>query len=318
MATKPPASPPSFAPRALDLRLLEYFCAVARTGSFTRAADELGVAQPSLSEQIKKLETSLGAPLFERLSRRIELTPLGEALLPKARALLEEAAALPLILDALREGVRGDLRIGAIPTVLPYFLAPRLRQFVDRFPEVNVHLREATTPELIEQIQDGVLDIALMAVPVEGQGLVMSELFREPLSLAVPDDHELAGLPQVDLRQLAPERLLVLKEGHCLRDETLTVCQRARVKFAGQFEADQFASIFELIRSGFGVSIVPEMARPSAQGCSLVPLVQKASRRIGFIRLERHFVSKPIEAFIAFLREAAKLYKEPYATLKAK
>ncbi|MBY0506384.1 MAG: LysR family transcriptional regulator [Bryobacteraceae bacterium] len=293
----------------LDLRLLEYFCAVARTRSFTRAAEELGVAQPSLSEQIKKLEGSLGAPLFERLSRRIELTPVGEALLPKARALLEEAAALPLMLDALREGVRGDLRVGAIPTMLPYFLAPKLRQFVDAHPDVNVHLREATTPELIEQIQDGVLDIAILSVPVEGQGLVMSELFREPLSLAVPDDHPLASLASVDLRQISTERLLVLKEGHCLRDETLTVCQRARVKFAGQFEADQFASIFELIRAGFGVSIVPEMARLSALGCRLIPLDQRASRKVGFIRLERHYVSKPIAAFIAFLREVAKSYK---------
>ena len=308
MATKPPLNP--YVPaRTLDLRLLEYFCAVARTRSFTRAAEELGMAQPSLSEQIKKLEGSLGAHLFERLSRRIELTPLGEALLPKARALLEEAAALPLILGSLREGVRGDLRIGAIPTILPYFLAPRLRQFVDACPEVNILLREATTPELIEQIQDGVLDIALLSVPVEGQGLVMCELFREPLSLAVPDDHPLAKADSVDLRRLATERLLVLKEGHCLRDETLTICQRARAKFAGQFEADQFASIFELIRAGFGVSIVPEMARLSALGCRLIPLDQKATRRVGFIRLERHYVSKPIEAFVAFLRHAAKSYK---------
>ena len=113
----------------------------------------------------------------------------------------------------------------------------------------------------------------------------------------------------MDLRRLSTERLLVLKEGHCLREETLTVCQRARVKFAGQFEADQFASIFELIRSGFGVSIVPEMARLSALGCRLIPLEQKASRKIGFIRLEKHYVSKPLDAFIVFLRNAAKLYK---------
>lgn len=305
---KKPLPPPPL-PRTLDLRVLEYFCAVARTNSFTRAADELGVTQPSLSEQIKKLEGLLGAQLFERLNRRIELTPLGEALLPRARALLEEATALPLILESLREGVRGDLRIGAIPTILPYFLAPRLRQFVDAFPEVNLHLREATTPDLIEQIQDGVLDLAILSVPVEGQGLVMSELFREPLSLAVADDHPLATAESVDLRRLSTERLLVLKEGHCLRDETLTVCQRARVKFAGQFEADQFASIFELIRSGFGVSIVPEMARLSALGCRLIPLEQKASRKIGFIRLEKHYVSKPLDAFILFLRNAAKLYK---------
>ena len=292
--------------RSLDLRQLEYFCAVARTKSFTRAAEQTGVAQPSLSEQIKKLECSLGAPLFERLNRGIELTPLGEALVPKARALLEDAAALPQFADSMREGVRGDLRVGAIPTILPYFLAPTLRQFVDAYPEVTLHLREATTPDLIEQVQDGVLDLAVLSVPVAGTCLVMSELFREALFLAVPDDHTLAGAASVDLRQLALERLLVLKEGHCLRAETLTVCQRARAKFAGQFEADQFASIFALIRSGFGVSIVPEMARLSASGCCLIPIDQKASRRIGFIRMEKHYVSKPLEAFTKFLRGLAK------------
>ena len=291
--------------RALDLRQLEYFCAVARTRSFTRAAEETGVAQPSLSEQVKKLEASLGSPLFERLSRGVELTPLGQALLPKARALLEDAAAMPQLAESMREGVSGDLRVGAIPTVLPYFLAPALRRFVDAFPDVTLHLREATTPELIEQVQDGVLDLALLSVPAAGNCLVTSELFRESLFLAVPEDHVLAGAASVDMRRLASERLLVLKEGHCLRDEALTICQRARAKFAGQFEADQFASIFALIRSGFGVSIVPEMARDSATGCQLIPIDQKASRRIGFIRMEKRYVSKPLEAFTKFLRGLA-------------
>lgn len=291
--------------KSLDLRQLEYFCALARTGSFTRAAEEMGVAQPSLSEQIKRLEQNLGGPLFDRLARGVELTPVGAALLPRARALLEDAAGLLQILESLREGICGDLRVGAIPTVLPYFLAPFLRQFVDAYPEVNLQLREATTPELIEQVQEGVLDLAVLSLPVDRPGLVRSELFREPLYLAVPDSHPLANSARLDLADIGGERLLVLKEGHCLRDEALTVCHRAKAKFTSQFEADQFASIFSLIGSGFGLSIVPEMARGHALGCRLVPLKQKASRRIGFIRLERHFVSKPMEAFIRFLRDLA-------------
>src|ERR1700719_1112760 len=127
--------------RAFDLRQLEYFCAVSRTGSFTKAAEDLGIAQPSLSEQIARLERGLGAPLFERLHRRIELTPLGEAILGKAKALVEDAGA--------RTGVRGPLRVGSIPTILPYYLAPKLRAFLERYPEVDLHVREGRTAELV-------------------------------------------------------------------------------------------------------------------------------------------------------------------------
>jgi LysR family transcriptional regulator, hydrogen peroxide-inducible genes activator len=292
--------------RPFDLRQLECFCAVARTGSFTKAAAELGIAQPSLSEQIARLEQSLGAPLFERLNRRVELTPMAQAILAKAHLLLEDAAALPDLLERAREGVRGPLRVGAIPTILPYFLAPRLQDFTSAHPEVDLHLREGKTPELVEQVLDGTLDIALLSLPVSNPGLVMKELFKEPFYLAVPQSHPLAAAPHVQLRRVSEERLLILKDGHCLRDETLAVCDRARTRFASQFEADQFLSIFELIRAGFGVSLVPEMARPLSDGCRLVPIAPQATRRIGTIRLERRYLSKALEAFAAFLERSSR------------
>lgn len=291
--------------RGFDLRQLEYFCAVARTGSFTKAAEDLGIAQPSLSEQIARLELGLGAALFERLNRRVELTPLGEAILGKAQALLEDAAALPDHFERAREGVRGPLRVGAIPTILPYFLAPLLKGFTERCREVDLHVREGTTAELVGQVLDGMIDVAVLSLPVEGAGLVMKELFRDPLFLAVPEGHPLASAEKVQLRRLSQERLLILKDGHCLRDETLAVCDRARARFAGQFEADQFLTIFELIRAGFGVSIVPEMARSLSQGCRLIEIEPKASRRVGYIRLERRYLSKALEAFTGYLTESA-------------
>jgi len=291
--------------RGFDLRQLECFCAVARTGSFTKAADELGMAQPSLSEQVAKLEQGLGAPLFERLSRRIELTPLGEAILGKAQALLEDAAALPDHFERAREGVRGPLRVGGIPTILPYFVVPLLKGFTARYPDVDLHVREGTTAELVEQVLEGRLDAAVLSLPVEGAGLVMKELFRDPLYLAVPEEHALAGAKKVQLRRVSEERLLILKDGHCLRDETLAICDRGRARFAGQFEADQFLTIFEWIRAGFGVGIVPEMARGLSQGCRLVEIDPAASRRVGYVRLERRYVSKALEAFTGYLREAA-------------
>jgi LysR family hydrogen peroxide-inducible transcriptional activator len=157
---------------------------VVRTGSFTKAAEDLGIAQPSLSEQIARLEHSLGAPLFERLHRRIELTALGEAILGKAKALVEDAAALPDLFDQARAGVRGPLRVGAIPTILPYYLAPKLRGFLDRYPDVDLHVREGRTAELVEQVLEGVIDVAVLSLPVGTAGLVMKELFRDPLYCA--------------------------------------------------------------------------------------------------------------------------------------
>ncbi|MBE0659867.1 MAG: LysR family transcriptional regulator [Bryobacteraceae bacterium] len=295
--------------RGFDLRQLEYFCAVARTGSFTRAADDLGIAQPSLSEQIAKLEQGLGAALFERLNRRIELTPLGEAILGRAQALLEDAAALPDHFERAREGVHGGLRVGAIPTILPYYLAPLLRGFTERYAGVDLNVREGTTAELVQQVLDGLLDVSVVSLPVAGAGLVMKELFRDPLYLAVPNDHPLASSEKVQLRRLSEERLLILKDGHCLRDETLAVCDRVRARFTGQFEADQFLTIFELIRAGFGVSIVPEMARGLSQGCRMIEIEPKASRRVGYIRLERRYLSKALESFTGYLKEAAGIRK---------
>lgn len=291
--------------RSFDLRQLECFCAVARAGSFTKAAEELGMAQPSLSEQIARLEQGLGAALFERLNRRIELTPLGEAILGKAQALLEDAAALPEHFERAREGVHGPLRVGAIPTILPYFLTPILKGFMDCYPDVDLHVREGTTSELVALVLDGLLDVAVLSLPVEGAGLVMKELFRDPLFLAVPEDHPLAAEEKVLLRRLSEERLLILKDGHCLRDETLAICDRARARFTGHFEADQFLTIFELIRAGFGVSIVPEMARGLSHGCRLIELEPKAFRRVGYIRLERRYLSKALEAFTGSLKDLA-------------
>jgi LysR family transcriptional regulator, hydrogen peroxide-inducible genes activator len=296
--------------RVFDLRQLECFCAVARTLSFTKAADDLGVSQPSLSEQIAKLEQGLGAPLFERLNRRIELTELGEAILGRSQALLEDAAALPDYFERARRGVHGPLRVGAIPTILPYFLTSLLKGFTDRYQDLDLHVREGTTAELVEQVLDGMMDVAVVSLPVEGAGLVMKELFREPLYLAVPENHPLAQSEKVQLRRVSQERLLILKDGHCLRDETLALCDRARARFAGQFEADQFLTIFELIRAGFGVSVVPEMGRSLSAGCRLIEIEPKASRRVGYIRLQRRYLSKGLEAFTGYLQESVRVRAE--------
>jgi LysR family transcriptional regulator, hydrogen peroxide-inducible genes activator len=288
---------------SMEFRQLRYFYAVARAGSFTRAAEELGIAQPSLSQQIRALEKKVGTPLFERLGRSLRLTAFGEALLEPSLHILQQVALVEDSLANLRDGVCGRLRVGAIPTILPYLIAPHIAQFREEFPEVDLHLVEEPTPRLLEQLQSGDLDIAVTALPVKNPDIICSELFREPLFLMVARDHPLAGKSAADLREVASEPLLLLKEGHCLRDNVLTVCKHTKPAFRSIFESNQLESIFRLIASGFGVSLVPQMASMRADGCALIPLKGNSSRRIGYLRARRHVVTKPMREFTAWLRK---------------
>jgi LysR family hydrogen peroxide-inducible transcriptional activator len=289
----------------MEIHQLRYFCAVARVGSFTRAADELGIAQPSLSQQIRALEKKVGVPLFERLGRGLRLTVGGEALREAALNILRQVAVAENSLAALSEGVRGRLRVGVLPTILPYWIAPRIAEFREQFPDVELQLIEDLTPRLIEQLQSGDLDVAVAILPVKNPDIVCSELFREPLLLAVAKEHPLAGKSAVGLNELGDERLLLLKEGHCLRDDVLTACKRAKSEFVCIFESNHLESLFQLVKSGFGLTLVPEMASAQAAGCALVSLKGENSRRIGYFRARRHVVTKPARELIAWLRRIA-------------
>lgn len=290
----------------MEIHQLRYFKAVAKTNSFTRAAEAEGIAQPSLSQQIQKLENELGARLFERLGRRVRLTAAGEALLPEALQILEHIAAAANAVSSLNDGVRGPLRVGAIPTILPYFLAPRLREFSDLYPEIDLQLREEITARLMEQLREGVLDLAIVSLPVDNPDLVARELFRDRLLLAVSPRHPLANAESADLARVESERLLLLKEGHCFRDEVLTVCTRAKTNFRAVFETDQMASLFPLVAADFGVSLVPEMAASNACGCRLIPFTRPAMRRIGYVRRQGANPGKAVTAMTDWLRKQGK------------
>jgi LysR family hydrogen peroxide-inducible transcriptional activator len=286
----------------MDIRQLRYFSAVVRTGSFTHAAEGLGISQPSLSQQIRTLEKQLGNPLFERLGRSVRLTAYGEALRQPAADILQQVAEAKSSLDNLQAGVRGKLRVGVIPTIMPYLIAPRIADFLRRFPEVEVQFTEDTTPHLVEQLQAGDLDLAVSGLPVRNRDIVCSELTREPLFLAVAEKHPLAREKAIDVHDLRKERLLLLKEGHCLREDVMRTCARGKADLQSVFETDQLASIFQFVRSGFGLTVVPAMASTHATGCKLVPLRGNNFRRIGYLRARRHVVSRPMREFTAWLR----------------
>jgi LysR family hydrogen peroxide-inducible transcriptional activator len=287
----------------LELHQLRYFCAVAGSGSFTRAAELEGISQPSLSQQIRKLEQTVGSPLFTRLGRRVRLTAAGEALHEHAQEILRHSRDASQRIRQLAQTISGPLRVGAIPTVLPYLLAPRLIDFSALYPDVQMELKEETTTELVKQLQRGDLDVILVALPLRVPEVVCSELVRDSLMLALPQGHPLATEPVAHIQAVQQERLLLLREGHCFRGDVLTACTRARAEFHAVFESDSLATIFSLVASGQGISIVPAMSAPHSFGCILLPLAEPKIRRIGYARLRSSAGFKPLKAFTDWLRK---------------
>lgn len=286
----------------MELQQLRYFLTLARTGSFVRAAEEENVAQPSLSQQIKKLELTAGVPLFDRLGRGVRLTHYGQALLGRAEQILRNVGLAEQELLSLQHPDRGRLTVGVIPTVLPYAMAGPLAAFRSEAPQAELEIRESTTEKLLEMLRTGSLDLAVMVVPVRQPEIICAELFKEPLVVALPVNHPLAARPRLALPQLLGERMLLLREGHCLRDDVLTVCSRAKVQFRQVFESDHLASIFALVASGFGMSIVPALSAPEARGCALIPLEPRGIRKIGYVQVRGHHALPLQKRFISFLR----------------
>ncbi len=287
----------------MEAKQLRYFLAVARAGSFVKAAEAEGVAQPSLSQMIKRLEDDLGVPLFDRLGRAVRLTAHGEALLPHAEAVLREMEMARKAVDAGKSPQRGRIRLGVIPTLLPGAAAPAVRDFARQFPAIEVELFEQTTERLIERLRLGDLDLALLALPIKHDEIVCSELFREPLLAAVPPGHEMAGSRSVPLARLKGEKLLLLREGHCLREDVLEACTRARADFETIFESDQLDSLLALVEAGFGVSLVPATAaRRNCEGRFLA-VEPPAYRRVGYAFTRGHYTLPAQRTFVRFLKQ---------------
>jgi LysR family hydrogen peroxide-inducible transcriptional activator len=287
----------------MQIQQLRYFCAVARTSSFTRAAQQEHVAQPSLSQQIRKLEDELGSRLFDRLGRTVRLTQLGEAFLPRAEAIVRQVVDAKSEMQEMAGAERGRLVVGAIPTIAPYFLPAALSTFARKFPLAQISIVEEVTNELLDSVHDGVIDVALLALPVSASHCSCQELFREPLYVVVPSDHRLASSSRVHLAQIEHDPFLLLKEGHCFRDNTLAACGRAHLRPNVVFESGQFTTILAMVAAGTGVSVVPEMAIEKREGCRFLPLADEgAFRRVGIVQMKRHFCSRIHRAFLQHLR----------------
>jgi len=247
-------------PHPFSLRQLQYAVAVAETGGFRRAAERCHVSQPSLSAQLAQLEAVLGVRLFERDRRRVLPTPAGEALVARARQVLVEAGELAAAAALLGDPLAGPLQLGVIPTVSPYLLPEATATLRTRCPRLSVRWTEDKTDALLAALRAGRLDGLLLARVAGLEDLVRTTVAEDPFVLAVPHDHPLArGRRLARLADLDGETALLLEDGHCLRDQALALCARARVREA-DFRATSLSTLVQMVRGGAGVTLLPAMA----------------------------------------------------------
>ena len=271
----------------LTFRQLRYFEALTRHGHFRRAAEACGISQPALSMQIKELEEEVGIELFERSARQVRLTRFGEEFVPRVRDILRSVDELGDLARASRDRQMERLRIGVIPTVAPYLL-PSLLSSLSRLHEgIDIHVRETQTPRLIRELNEGRLDMAIVALPISESALTEIALFTENFVLVRPLRDE--GKPVPDPEAVREMRLLLLEEGHCFRDQALSFCNvDMRTTPPGNFlDASSLSTLVQMVDAGIGVTLIPEMAVGVETRSASVSIVHlrdpQPSRTIGMV-----------------------------------
>lgn len=287
----------------MEFSQLRYVCAIADTGSFSRAAERCQVAQPSLSQQVLKLEEDLGAKLFDRLGRSVRLTEAGRAFLPHARSILHQMESARSSVADKYADVRGSVAAGAIPTIAPYLLPGYTAAFAKKYPEAKLRIVEATTPVLVESLRNLSIDLAILALPLRHKDLEVFPLRSEPLFAVLPRDHPRADAQSLSLRELRGASFVMLRDGHCFRDLSLAACTHARITPRIAFESNQFSSVLGMVAAGVGVSLVPEMAVDRNAGCCFVRLSDARARRtiVAAVLRGRSF-NRVQQAFLAEIR----------------
>ncbi len=255
-------------------RQLEYLCTLAETLNFRRAAEQSHISQPALSKQIQELEALLGATLFERNKRRVLLTPLGKQIVARAHIVLRGLDDINAIAQSKSAPLSTTLKLGVIPTIAPYLLPQWMPTFSASYPDCELFLIEDQTNHLLKRLADGEIDLLILALEVELGSVETLPLFKDEFSFVVPQTHPLAKRRSVPIASIANEPILLLEEGHCLRDQALDVCRIANAKEVADFRASSLNTLIQMVAHGGGVTLLPEMAIQSEmqRAHALVPL----------------------------------------------
>lgn len=256
----------------MNLRDLRYLVALAETCHFGKAAERCFVSQPTLSAQIKKLEDYLGVKLIERQPRRVALTEAGNRIVPIARRILQDSDQLVATAKTDREPLSGRVKLALIPTIGPYLLPLVARRLRKELPKLQLMLYEYQTESLLEKLRTGAIEMGILALPVNLDGLECQPLYDEDFTVAVPTTSALAKKTSVKPDDLAGEELLLLEDGHCLRDQALEVCNRVDVRENVEYRATSLETLRQMVAAGIGITLLPELATrgPFGSGQGLV------------------------------------------------
>jgi len=251
----------------MNLKDLKYLVALADTGHFGRAAERTFVSQPTLSAQLKKLEEYLGVKLVERHPRNVRLTDVGKQIVARARRMLNEGEEIVALARHNTDPLAGKLKVALIPTIGPYLLPRVMQKLRKALPNLGLMLYEHQTEELLRRLKDGELDLGIIALPAaEQEGLESRELYQEAFTVALPNGHALAQRSSIKVADLKGQTLLLLEDGHCLRDQALEVCSRVDVREAEDFRATSLETLRHMVVAGLGVTLLPELAVESPFG----------------------------------------------------
>ncbi|MGH8138630.1 MAG: LysR substrate-binding domain-containing protein [Steroidobacteraceae bacterium] len=295
----------------IKLKDLRYLVAVADSRHFGRAAQRCFVSQPTLSAQLKKLEDDLGVQLIERQPNNVTLTEAGEQIVARARRILEASEEVVALARAHRDPLAGKLRLALLPTIGPYLL-PRIAQPIRKaLPRLELRLYEYQTAPMLEKLAAGEIDLGILALPVDLEGLDARQLYSEAFTVAVPDQHRLAKRDSVRADDLNGETLLLLEDGHCLRDQALEVCSRVGVNESQDFRATSLETLRQMVATGAGITLLPELATRgaygNARGVTIRPFTRPAPvRRVGGVWRKTTARRPAIDALCNLIAEHSK------------
>ncbi|UFJ42717.1 LysR family transcriptional regulator [Brevibacillus humidisoli] len=288
----------------MELRQIRYVLAVAQERSFSRAAARLHLAQPSLSQQIAKLEKTLGTRLFHRLPQQVDLTDAGERFVQVAQKLLDQAEGLVREMREYASGQAGRLLVGSLPITGAYVLPQVIPSFTRQFPNVELQLIEETSSHLEELLVNGKLDVSLLTMPISEPTIRYESAIQEEIYLALPPSHPFAEQAEVDLAELSTQPFILLKEGQGFRQISLSLCEQAGFQPRIVFESSNIQTVQSLVAAGMGVSFAPEMITRSAWGTTAPAYVRLRTRPertlVVAYRKDRR-LSQPARAFIDIL-----------------
>lgn len=296
----------------LTLKQLRYFEALAQQGHFGRAADTCAISQPALSMQVKEMEETLGVELFERGARQVRLSGFGEEVAPRVQEILRLVDELGDLARAARDQLVGRLRIGVIPTVAPYLLPTIVSNLTRLHGGLDIRLRETVTPRLIQELKDGKLDTAIVALPVSEPSLTEVALFSEEFVLVRPAAD--AGKPVPGRDALREMRLLLLEEGHCFRDQALSFCKLQASSPRELLDGSSLSTLVQMVGAGIGVTLIPEMALAVESRSAAVSFARfkgpKPARTIGMVWRKTSPLAKQLLQISEVVRQSAETLRQ--------